>query len=96
MGIVILDSLPLDHWTQERLGMVWLGIGAHLGETVEANDAGDFCCEVTDKPGTEAGRGFASNVELGYHNDGALSLTLILACILTSSSPDPHLLLILT
>lgn len=50
-------------------GIVWLGIGAHLGRTAEANDTGDFCCEVTNLPGLEAGRGFASDAELGFHND---------------------------
>ena len=68
VGIVVLDSISTVRFPRPELDMVWLGIGAHLGTTVENNDDGDFCCEVTEKPGEE-GRGFASNVELGFHND---------------------------
>ena len=65
---MVLDSISAERYPRPELDMVWLGIGAHLGTTVENNDDGDFCCEVTEKPGEE-GRGFASNVELGFHND---------------------------
>ena len=64
---MVLDSISAERFPRPELDMVWLGIGAHLGTTVENNDDGDFCCEVTGKPGEE-GRGFASNVELGFHN----------------------------
>lgn len=73
-GVMVLDGFPVARYTTEQLRAVWWGLGLHLGTALAQSSRGDLIGDVRDL-GTgisgKAGRGYTSNVELGWHSDAA-------------------------
>lgn len=73
-GVMVLEGFPVERWSVDELRAIWWGLGLHLGTAVAQSSRGDLIGDVRDL-GTgitgKAGRGYTSNVELGYHSDAA-------------------------
>jgi Taurine catabolism dioxygenase TauD, TfdA family len=73
-GVMVLDGFPVARYSTEQLRAIWWGLGLHLGTALPQSSRGDLIGDVRDL-GTgitgKAGRGYTSNVELGYHSDAA-------------------------
>jgi hypothetical protein len=73
-GVMVLDGFGVTDYTTDELRAVWWGLGLHLGTALPQSSRGDLIGDVRDL-GTgimgKAGRGYTSNVELGYHSDAA-------------------------
>ena len=73
-GVMVLHGFPVERYTTDQLRAVWWGLGLHLGTALPQSSRGDLIGDVRDL-GTgitgKAGRGYTSNVELGYHSDAA-------------------------
>ena len=73
-GVTVLEGFPVRSHTKDELRALWWGIGLHLGTALAQSRRGDLIGDVRDL-GTgitgKAGRGYTSNVELGWHCDAA-------------------------
>jgi len=73
-GVAVLDGFPVRDHTKAELRALWWGIGLHLGTALAQSSRNDRIGDVRDL-GTgitgKAGRGYTSNVELGWHSDAA-------------------------
>lgn len=73
-GVAVLDGFPVRAYSKAQLRALWWGIGLHLGTALAQSSRGDVIGDVRDL-GTgisgKAGRGYTSNVELGWHSDAA-------------------------
>ncbi|MGD9754175.1 MAG: TauD/TfdA family dioxygenase [Acidimicrobiia bacterium] len=73
-GVTVLEGFPVQAHTKAELRALWWGIGLHLGTALAQSSRGDVIGDVRDL-GTgisgKAGRGYTSNVELGWHSDAA-------------------------
>lgn len=73
-GVALLGGFPVQSLTKDELRALWWGIGLHLGTALAQSSRGDVIGDVRDL-GTgitgKAGRGYTSNVELGWHSDAA-------------------------
>ncbi|WP_394378351.1 TauD/TfdA family dioxygenase [Saccharopolyspora spinosa] len=77
-GFVLIRGLPVDEYSAEDAGLIYWGIGRHLGVPVPQNATGDLLGHVRDLGGREgrmigknASRGYNSNAGLAYHCDGS-------------------------
>ncbi len=73
-GVTVFEGFPVRTLTKAELRALWWGIGLHLGTPLAQSSRGDLIGDVRDL-GTgisgKAGRGYTSNVELGWHSDAA-------------------------
>ena len=73
-GVMVLEGFPTDRYTTDELRALWWGLCLNLGTAVPQSSRGDLIGDVRDL-GTgisgKAGRGYTSNVELGFHSDAA-------------------------
>lgn len=73
-GAMVLHGFPVHRYDTAALRALWWGLGLHLGTALAQSRRGDLIGDVRDL-GTgitgKAGRGYTSNVELGYHSDAA-------------------------
>lgn len=73
-GVTVLEGFPVRDHSKAELRALWWGIGLHLGTALAQSSRGDVIGDVRDL-GTgitgKAGRGYTSNVELGWHSDAA-------------------------
>lgn len=71
-GIAAWTGFPVDRYSEAELRALWWGLAIHLGTPVAQSWRGDLIGDVADL-GTgitgKAGRGYTSNVELGFHSD---------------------------
>lgn len=74
-GLVLVKGLPMDRWSKADAGLVFWGLGRHLGTAIAQNAYGDVLGHVFDlgrDPRTDVGaRGYQSNLGLAFHTDGA-------------------------
>lgn len=73
-GFQNVAGLPAERYSVEELGWIHYGIGLHLGTTASQNAAGDLLGHVRDVGANANDRGvrlYKTNVELGFHSDGA-------------------------
>ncbi|WGF90872.1 TauD/TfdA family dioxygenase [Marinivivus vitaminiproducens] len=72
LGFAILRGLDIGAWTDEEVGMVYWGLGVHLGEPLGQNPKGDLLGHVYDQKrpyGQLDVRGYETNAYLPYHTD---------------------------
>ena len=73
-GVAAWTGFPVDRYSTDQLRALWWGLSLHLGTPVAQSWRGDLIGDVADL-GTgitgKAGRGYTSNVELGFHSDAA-------------------------
>lgn len=73
-GVMAWEGFPVDRYHLDELRAIWWGIALHLGTAVSQSWRGDLIGDVRDL-GTgitgRVGRGYTSNVELGFHCDAS-------------------------
>jgi Taurine catabolism dioxygenase TauD, TfdA family len=73
-GVMVCAGFPVARYTLAELRAIWWGFSQHLGTPIPQSWRGDVLGDVRDLgTGIEgrAGRGYTSNVELGFHSDPA-------------------------
>lgn len=72
LGFTILRGLDISEWSPEEVGMVYWGLGVHLGEPLGQNPRGDLLGHVYDQGrayGNIDVRGYETAAYLPYHTD---------------------------
>jgi len=82
-GFVIVGRLPVDHFTKDELGMVYWGLGTHLGLGLSQSVMGDRLGHVKDFSREDPNaRAYRNKQELSPHTD--LSDLVGLLCLRTA------------
>ena len=71
-GFVVLRGLPVGRWSDEDTGLVFWGLGRHLGSPLYQNPQGELLGHVYDHGRTYGNidvRGYETNAYLPYHTD---------------------------
>ena len=71
-GIVMMQDFPLDRFDREGAAIGYIGLGAHLGQTMSQNKMGHILGHVKDLGGdyNDANtRGYMTNAEMRFHTD---------------------------
>jgi hypothetical protein len=72
-GFVVVRGLPMERYTDDEVGLIFYGIGTHLGLPLKQNPMGDLLGHVFDQ-GRAYGqidvRGYETNAHLPFHTDG--------------------------
>jgi hypothetical protein len=88
LGIMLIRGLPRDRYSAEEMGLIYWGIGAHLGRAVAQNAQGDVLGHVRDMGrNTDAdmhARGYQTAARLPFHNDSCDIVGL--CCLETATS----------
>ncbi len=73
LGITLIRGLPRDRYSAEEMGLIYWGIGAHLGRAVAQNAQGDVLGPVRDLGRDQYkdmhARGYQTASLLPFHND---------------------------
>ncbi len=73
-GVMAFEGFPVERYDIDELRAIWWGINLHVGTAVGQSWRGDLIGDVRDL-GTgitgKIGRGYTSNVELGFHCDAS-------------------------
>ena len=73
LGVTLIRGLPRDRYTVEEMGLIYWGIGAHLGRAVAQNAQGDVLGHVRDMGRDQYkdmhARGYQTANLLPFHND---------------------------
>jgi Taurine catabolism dioxygenase TauD, TfdA family len=84
-GFVILSRLPVDRYSKDELGMVYWGLGAHLGHGLSQSVMGDRLGHVRDVSREDPNaRAYRNKQELSPHTD--LSDLVGLLCLRNAKS----------
>lgn len=84
-GFVIVRGLPVDRYSKDEIGMLFWGMGTHLGRGLSQNMKGERLGHVRDlSPSDPKARGYTNNVELDIHTD--ISEIVGLACLRSAKS----------
>ena len=71
-GIVMMQDFPLDRFDREGTAIAYIGLGAHLGQTMSQNKLGHILGHVKDLGGDYNDpntRGYMTNAEMRFHTD---------------------------
>lgn len=72
-GVALLKGLSIQDMTKEEAGIMFWGLGAHLGRAVAQNAYGDLLGHVwnlgKDFTTDTSARGYQSNLKLNFHTD---------------------------
>jgi hypothetical protein len=72
-GFVVVRGLPMARYSDDEVGLIFYGIGTHLGVPLRQNPQGDLLGHVFDQ-GRPYGqidvRGYETNAHLPFHTDG--------------------------
>ncbi|MPZ37854.1 MAG: TauD/TfdA family dioxygenase [Rhizobiales bacterium] len=71
-GIVMMHDFPFDRFDREGTAIAYIGLGAHLGQTMSQNKLGHILGHVKDLGGDYADantRGYMTNAEMRFHTD---------------------------
>ena len=72
-GFVVLRGLPVARYTDAEVGIMFYGLGLHLGRPLLQNPRGDLLGHVFDQGRTYGNidvRGYETNAYLPFHTDG--------------------------
>ncbi len=86
-GIVMMQGFPLDRFDREGAAIAYIGLGAHLGQTMSQNKLGHILGHVKDLGGDYHDphtRGYMTNAEMRFHTDACDYVGLL--CLQTSKS----------
>jgi hypothetical protein len=84
-GIVMMQGFPLDRFDREGTAIAYIGLGAHLGQTMSQNKFGHILGHVKDLGGNYEDantRGYMTNAEMRFHTDACDYVGLL--CLQTS------------
>jgi len=69
-GLILLSGFPIDRYSKEDCGLIFWGIGAHMGEAQSQSLAGDLLGHVVNLGGKNARyRAYQNSTELALHTD---------------------------
>jgi hypothetical protein len=71
-GIVMMQDFPLERLDREETAIAYIGLGAHLGQTMSQNKRGHILGHVKDLGGDyndPTTRGYMTNAEMRFHTD---------------------------
>jgi hypothetical protein len=69
-GFVLLRGLPVEDYSKDELGLIFWGIGTHLGRGLSQSVMGDRLGHVKDLSREDPGaRGYRNKQELSPHTD---------------------------
>jgi hypothetical protein len=71
-GFVVLRGLPVTRWTDDEVGLIFWGLGRHMGTPLYQNPQGEILGHVYDHGRTYGNidvRGYETNAYLPYHTD---------------------------
>ncbi len=71
-GIVMMQDFPLDRFDREGVATAYIGLGAHLGQTMSQNKLGHILGHVKDLGGDYQDantRGYMTSAEMRFHTD---------------------------
>jgi hypothetical protein len=71
-GFIVLRGLPVDRYSDEDVGLLFWGLGRHLGAPLYQNPQGELLGHVYDQGRTYGNidvRGYETNAYLPYHTD---------------------------
>lgn len=86
-GIVMLQHFPVERFDREETAIAYIGLGAHLGQTMSQNKQGHVLGHVKDIGGDYADphtRGYMTRAEMRFHADACDYVGLL--CLQTSRS----------
>lgn len=87
-GFALLRGLPIARYSLEDARLLFWGIAAHIGQAEKQDRAGNLMHQVTDTGkrvlGDNSTRGYETNDELHFHNDGGDAFMLL--CVRTAQS----------
>ncbi len=72
-GFVVVRGLPVARYSDDEVGLMFYGIGTHLGLPLRQNPRGDLLGHVFDQGrayGQITVRGYETNAHLPFHTDG--------------------------
>ena len=72
LGVILIRGIPRDRYTDEECGLIYWGLGAHIGTPVSQNGRGHLLGHVTDEGKTLAdpnARGYQTKNRLDFHCD---------------------------
>ncbi|MDB5489287.1 MAG: hypothetical protein JWQ58_3002 [Reyranella sp.] len=73
LGVMLIRGLPRDRYSAEEIGLIYWGIGAHMGRAVAQNAQGDVLGHVRDLGRDQYkdmhARGYQTASLLPFHND---------------------------
>lgn len=73
LGLMLLRGFPRDRYTVEEMGLIYWGIGTHMGRAVAQNAQGDVLGHVRDMGRDQKrdrhARGYQTAARLPFHND---------------------------
>ena len=73
LGIMLVRGLPRDRYSSEEMGLIYWGIGAHMGRAVAQNAQGEVLGHVRDMGRDQYkdmhARGYQTASRLPFHND---------------------------
>lgn len=80
-GFVVLRGIPVERYNEEDAGLLFYGIGTHLGPAISQNARGDVLTKVTNrnvgKWGEPTVRGYQTRDWLSFHTDNADAVALL-------------------
>lgn len=86
-GIVMMHGFPIARFDREEIAIAYIGLGAHLGETMSQNKQGHILGHVKDLGGDYSDphtRGYMTHAEMRFHTDACDYVGLL--CLQTSKS----------
>ncbi|MBT5570907.1 MAG: TauD/TfdA family dioxygenase [Alphaproteobacteria bacterium] len=89
LGVILIRGIPRERYTNEECGLIYWGLGAHMGRPVSQNSRGHLLGNVTDEGKTLAdpnARGYQTKNRLDFHCDQLPVDLLGLFCLRTAKS----------
>ena len=89
LGVILIRGIPRDRYTNEDCGLIYWGLGAHIGHPVSQNSRGHLLGNVTDEGKSlndPNARGYQTKNRLDFHCDQLPVDLLGLFCLRTAKS----------
>lgn len=87
-GFSLIRGLPIGRYSLEQARVLFWGLASHIGLAEGQDKAGNLMHQVTDTgkrvEGSDSTRGYETNNELQFHNDGGDAFMLL--CVRTAQS----------
>ncbi|MBT5570988.1 MAG: TauD/TfdA family dioxygenase, partial [Alphaproteobacteria bacterium] len=89
LGVILIRGMPRERYTNEECGLIYWGLGVHMGRPVSQNSRGHLLGNVTDEGKTLAdpnARGYQTKNRLDFHCDQLPVDLLGLFCLRTAKT----------
>ncbi|MDG2269541.1 MAG: TauD/TfdA family dioxygenase [Alphaproteobacteria bacterium] len=89
LGVILIRGIPRERYTNDECGLIYWGLGVHMGRPVSQNSRGHLLGNVTDEGKTlddPDARGYQTKNRLDFHCDQLPVDLLGLFCLRTAKS----------